>query len=183
MLSARSLGSFVGTEDEQDIIDAISNFSCKDKDVESFLKSRAIDFERRNKSRSYLILDNDKLVNGEFIVLAYFTLSLKSLEFRDTLSKSKIKEIDGFSKEVKGVAIALVGQLGKDENFARNMSGKEILNICMDFIFQVQTLIGGRHVLIECQDHDKIVDFYRNNSFEFLQTDKSDNYLQMVRRI
>jgi hypothetical protein len=53
----------------------------------------------------------------------------------------------------------------------------------MDKIYQVHTLIGGRYVLIECHDMDKVVDFYRNNSFELLQLDKSDDYLQMVRRL
>jgi hypothetical protein len=183
MLSTRSLGSFVGTEEEQEIIDAICEFSCKDKDVESFLKNKAVEFERRNKSRSYLILDGSKLVDGEFLILAYFTLSLKSLEFRDNLSKGKIKDVDGFSKEVKGVAIALIGQFGKDERTAKDMPGKDLLDLCMDKIRQVHTLIGGRYVLVECRDIDKVTEFYRGNGFELLQTDKSDNYLQMVRRL
>jgi len=53
----------------------------------------------------------------------------------------------------------------------------------MEIVQEVQSLIGGRYVLIECREIDKVVDFYCANRFEKLQLDKSDNYLQMVRRL
>jgi hypothetical protein len=89
MLSAKSLSSYVGKELEEVIRTAITSFSCKDKDVEYFLKSKAFDFEKRDKSRTYLVFDDAQYVAGYVSVLAYFTLSLKSLEFRDTVSKTK----------------------------------------------------------------------------------------------
>ena len=56
------------------VADSISNFTCQDKDVESFLRDKALDFERRDKSRTYLVFDDatDALV-------AYYTLSLNAL--------------------------------------------------------------------------------------------------------
>ncbi|MCL2387725.1 MAG: hypothetical protein FWC89_09300 [Defluviitaleaceae bacterium] len=86
MLFTAPLGAIIGTDAEDDIKEAIDVFICKDKDVEVFLKHKAIDFEMRDKSRTYLILDNDAFVRGTMTILAYFTLSLKSLEFRDTIS-------------------------------------------------------------------------------------------------
>jgi len=183
MLFTAPLGTIIGTDAECDLKEAISVFTCKDKDVEVFLKRKAIDFEKRDKSRTYIVFDNDAFMSGIMSILAYFTLSLKSLEFGDTVSKGKIKDIDGFSKEVKGVAIPLVGQFGKDENAAKRISGKDLLDHCMGKIYEVQSLIGGRYVLIECHDIDKIVNFYRDSEFDRLQFDKSDNYLQMVRRL
>jgi hypothetical protein len=178
MLFAAPLGEVAGTDREKEVTEAISEFVCKDKDVEYFLKNKAFEFEKRDKSRTYLVFDDETQA-----LVAYFTLSLKSLEFRDNLSKSKVKEIDGFSKEVKGVAIALVGQFGKDEIKATEVSGKQLFDLCMEIVYQVHTLIGGRYVLIECRDTEKVVDFYRDNSFELLQLDKSDDYLQMIRRL
>lgn len=183
MLFTAPLGEIIGTNEESDLTEAINAFICKDKDVEDFLKRKAIDFEKRDKSRTYLIFDKAEFMSGTMSILAYFTLSLKSLEFRDNVSKGKIKDIDGFSKEVRGVAIALVGQFGKDENVAKGVSGKALLDHCMEKIYQVKVLIGGRYVLIECHDIEKVVEFYRNNGFERLQLDKSDNYLQMIRRL
>ncbi|MDR1329124.1 MAG: hypothetical protein LBK23_05950 [Oscillospiraceae bacterium] len=183
MLSAKSLGALVETELAEAVTDAIEAFSCKDKDVEFFLKNKALEFEKRDKSRTYIICEEETFLSGDVSILAYFTLSLKSLEFRGTLSKNKIKEIDGFSKEVESVAIALIGQFGKDEAKAKEISGKDLLIICMNMIYQVHTLIGGRYVLIECRDIDKVVGFYRGSGFKALQTDKNDDYLQMVRRL
>jgi len=56
------------------IYKAVLNFSCQDDDVESFLKNKAIDFEKRDRSRTYLLVDDD---NNN--LLGYFTLSLKAL--------------------------------------------------------------------------------------------------------
>ena len=42
--------------EEQEFIEAIKNFSCKDFDVEKFLKEKAVDFDKRNKSRTYLLV-------------------------------------------------------------------------------------------------------------------------------
>jgi hypothetical protein len=113
------------------VTDAIEAFSCKDKDVEFFLKNKALEFEKRDKSRTYIICEEETFLSGDVSILAYFTLSLKPLEFRDNLSKNKIKEVDGFSKEVESVAIALIGQFGKDEARAKEISGKDLLTICM----------------------------------------------------
>jgi len=183
MLFTTSLREIIGTSQESGIKDAIDAFLCKDKDVESFLKNKALNFEQRNKSRTYLVLDNDDFKHGNAVIVAYFTLSLKSLEFRNTLSKNKIKDIDGFSKEVGGVAIVLIGQLGKNETKAKEVSGSDLLELCMEIVDQVKDLIGGRYVLIECHQIQKVVNFYLSNGFEKLQLDKDDNYLQMVRRL
>jgi hypothetical protein len=52
MLSAQSLGEIIGTRKERAIIDAIRVFACKDKDVEVFLKNKAIVNGRCNKNLS-----------------------------------------------------------------------------------------------------------------------------------
>ena len=47
-------------EDIQNLMDLLSSFSCtQDTDIEDFLHNRAIDFELINKSRTYLVCDND----------------------------------------------------------------------------------------------------------------------------
>ena len=70
------------------LVEAISCFTCQDKDVETFLKDKAFEFERRDKSRTYLVLDDDSGV-----LLGYFTISLTALSFSDGVSKNTIKRI------------------------------------------------------------------------------------------
>jgi len=156
----------------------ISQFSCQDDDVETFLKNKAVEFERRNKSRTYLIIDD-----VDNILLGYFTLSLKALAFGDSVSKSIIKSIDGFSKDITAVGMILIGQFGKDKVFAKNIDGGSLFDICMETVYAAHKIVGGRFVMLECRDNEKVVSFYSNRGFDSLQYDETDKYLQMVRRL
>ena len=41
---------------EEEIKDLFENFFCRDKDIESFLRFKAIEFEKAKKARIYLFL-------------------------------------------------------------------------------------------------------------------------------
>ena len=94
------------------VTEAITGFTCIDKDVETFLKNKAFDFERRDKSRTYLVFNDEGA-----ILYGYFTLSLNALAFKESVPKNAIKRIDGFSKNVQAVGIILIGQFGKNSKF------------------------------------------------------------------
>lgn len=64
------------------LTEAISNFKCQDKDVESFLKEKAFEFELRDKSRTYLIFDD---IGKD--LLGYYNLSLDALPLRRMYQK------------------------------------------------------------------------------------------------
>ena len=49
-----ALKEIIETNQEMSFIQAIENFECQDKDVGKFLKEKALDFDKRNKSRTYL---------------------------------------------------------------------------------------------------------------------------------
>ena len=172
------LQGLIYKEIPQVILDSISLFTCMDKDVETFLKQKAFDFERRNKSRTYLIINDDCGV-----ILGYYTLSLKALPFNGSVSKNIVKNIDGFSKDGKAIGMVLIGQFGKDMLLAKNIDGRKLFNICMETTYAAQKIIGGRFVLLECRDIEKVTSFYKRFSFNFLQYDSQDNYMQMVKRL
>ncbi|MCL2016436.1 MAG: hypothetical protein FWG68_09355 [Defluviitaleaceae bacterium] len=163
------------TELETHIKNAIQNFNCKDADVENFLKNKAFDFERRNKSRTYLIFEDKSLV-------AYYTLSLHSIVFEESTSKNLVKKLDGFSKDVQSVGIILIGQLGKDFNLGKNISGAYLLDECLSAIIDVKRIVGGRYTMLECAEIPKIVKFYKNNGFEVFQK-IDDKYLRMIKKL
>lgn len=177
------LGDIIDRPEEIVFTEAISNFSCKDADVEFFLKHKSIEYEKRNKSRTYLILDEDDLSERTLVIVGYFTLSLKVLSFDNSVSKSKIKAIDGFSKDVRAVASILIGQFGKDTVAAQNIKGRDLFDLCLNVIYQIHKLIGGRIVLIECQEISDVVAFYKKSGFVLLQRDEGDKYLQMIRQL
>jgi hypothetical protein len=159
----------------------MASFTCRDKDVESFLKNNSFEYERRNKSRTYLIFDDEK----SDTLLGYYTLSLKSLHFSSAASKTAIKDIDGYSNKVNSVGIILIGQFGKDEVLAKDVAGKWLLEQCIETVYEAQRIVGGRFVMLECLDIDKIVSFYGDAAFEFKRFQQSENgkYLQLIKKL
>jgi len=160
----------------------LNSFSCKNSDVEEFLLNKAVSFEQRGKSCSYIIYDSN---NGD--IIAYFTLSLKAVQFsKNEVSKTTIKDIDGFSKDVDSMATVLIGQFGKNQNRNKAISGKELLQVAIDIIHNVKSMVGGRICLLETEDtedNQKVIEFYINNGFKVLQHDKNDKFLQMFRKL
>jgi hypothetical protein len=158
---------------------AVRDFLCRDKEVEEFLKTKAFDFDKRNKSRTYLVIDDECEFDAEIIVYGFFTLTLKTLEFNSTLPKSVIKRIDGFSKDVRSVEAILIGQLGKNQNYPGKIRGEGILKFALDTVYEIHNLVGGRIVVLECNYTQKLIEFYEKSGFSSLQ--KSGEYLQMIK--
>jgi hypothetical protein len=177
MVGKVSLKEIIDAEREQKFVDSAKNFYCQDDEVENFLKEKALEFDKRNKSRTYLLIDED---NSEDIVIwGYYTLTLKSLKYNPDLSKSKIKKIDGFRGDATEAESTLIGQLGKNYNYKDKISGFEIIEYAMDDIYEIQRIVGGRVAFLECNNTEKILKFYEDNGFIFLQS--SGAYIQMIR--
>ncbi len=100
----------------------LSSFSCSDdEDIETFLHIRAIDFEKLSKARTYLVVDEEELMNNDFAnvtIYGYVSVALKTMTIPDTFSNRKRMELDGFSAKVHGDPIReipcyLIGQLAR----------------------------------------------------------------------
>lgn len=163
----------------------ISNFICtKDQDIETFLKERAITFDKLSKSRTFFIFDEDAY---EFQILGYFTLALQILRIPDSYSNRKIKTLDGFSAKNKGETITglpviLIGQIAKNDLYKEKITGEELFKYCLNTIFDVQLLLGGRIVLLECKNIPYLIDFYEKFRFVKIEKDYQENeLLQFIR--
>jgi hypothetical protein len=172
----KRLAGIIQRGQESELNAAFTAFSCKDKDVENFLKTKAMEHERRNKSRTYLLLEDV----GELRILAYFTLSLKILTFGSGLSKTAVQKIDGFNKNAKAAPVLLIGQFGKDAASVAGLSGNSIMSLCKYHLSNAQKIVGGRIVLAECLPAAPVIQFYEQNGFRFLQRDENDKYHQMI---
>ena len=66
------------------------------------------------------------------------------------------------------VAAPLIGQLGKNFSEGNDMliSGAELLNLAIEKVKLVQKEVGGKFVYLECEDNDKLKNFYRSNNFK-----------------
>lgn len=139
-----------------------------------------------NKSRTYIVCDEETLNNNRFELLGYFALSLKVLIVPDSMSIRARKELDGYrgkihGKPVREVPCFLIGQLSKNFNIEDNkITGERLLSSAMAVIKSVQEQIGGRYVMIECHDIDQLINFYKQNGFFEFDKDNESDMVQMI---
>lgn len=177
----------------------LSNFSCPlNKDVETFLKVKAIVFEAQGISKTQLIYASFK---GRNVLVGYFALANKTIVVTDknvsgTLRKRLLKfALHNVEMGTYTLSAPLIGQLGK--NFANGyhklITGDELLLLACDTIKEAQKLIGGKFVYLECEDKPQLIDFYAQNGFVIFdkrkleaheKTDQCGTYLiQMLKYI
>lgn len=156
--------------------DALSSFCCyKDKDIEDFLKFKALDFIARKWCSVYLITDEEAFNQGKIKIEAYFTLSHKSL-IPQSASKSQIKKGSGF-KDAGSIHFVLIGQLGKfmkknpSGSLCADITAEEILDYAFEVIRASSALIPCRCALVECSKIEKVQQVYLNYGFTFFQPD------------
>lgn len=171
--------------DEQKAQELISIFVCeKDPDIESFLKNKAILFEKIGKSRTFLIFDEDA---EEFGVLAYFTIALQVLKVPESLSNRKIKNFDGFNAKINGERITefpaiLIGQVGKNSLYKDNISGYDLMQYCMNTVLDGQMHLAGRIIMLECKNIPYLIELYAQFGFIILEKDYGeDELLQLIK--
>ena len=182
-------------EEDKELKPLLSSFSCsQDEDIESFLHNRAIEFERLSKSRTYLVLDQDEMITKDIkdlTVFGYISLALKILTVPDSVSNRVRKELDGFSAKIHGVQISdfpcyLIGQLSRNSDVPHDsLSGEMLINFAHDVISASVDAVGGRYMMIECRDSDKLVRFYKNNGYDEISHIPDDGHpmVQMIRKI
>lgn len=186
----------IAGEDRKLLNDILSSFSCKeDHDIESFLYEHAVEFEELSKSRTYLICDEDQIRTCDRIenidIYGYLALALKVLSVPDDISNRMRKEIDGYSGKIYGEIIKnfpcyLIGQLSKNSGIAdNNLTGAELLRYALDIIETSVDAVGGRYAMVECQDVEKLIDFYEKNNFVEIAcvNDEHRKMKQMIRRV
>lgn len=187
----------IAGEDKGLLSRILSSFSCsQDEDIEFFLRNKAVDFELLSKSRTYLICDEEQIAKKDFYleqlkVYGYISIALKVLTVPEEFSNRKRKELDGLNAKIHGEPIKdfscyLIGQLSRNSDVSsESISGTKLLQIAYDIIASAVEAVGGRFMMIECKEEQKLIDFYSANGFQEIQRNKDGNYVmvQMVRKI
>lgn len=154
-------------KDIADYESCIHRFSSPmNEEVESFLSDKALIFEKANLARTFLVFSSDS--NGLALV-GYFSLAMKHIVMGDNVSRRIKKRLAG-NVGRKECAIFLLGQLGKNYNHEEvrkgTITGSELLNIAIQYIIQAWKYVGGRAILVECKDTEKLRSFYESMGFE-----------------
>lgn len=156
---------------EKDTKELLKDFKCPlNKDVEDFFRNKAIEFSKRDYSRTYIIMSSYKQEN---VIAGYFAIANKSTIIRKAiLSKTKRKRLlvfANYDNDIKGyhIALPLIGQIGKNyyNGYDKLITGDILLKMACNKIKEIQNAIGGRFVYLECEDKEKLKEFYESNGF------------------
>ncbi len=169
-----------GEDSTKAILQSFSNL--KDIDIQSFLRDKAIDYNKRKWCYTYLIVQSDMLEhNGEVIVEGYFTLSNKVIGLDSNVSNTTKKKLFfGLKMDDTSLPCILIGQLGKyiGEDRVSSIDMDEILDYAMDIIEQINHLFAFSCVLLEYEpSRTGLRDKYEKYKFKELQ--RTDGFVQM----
>lgn len=160
-VSLRKIISALGVEHTQSLLK--TNFRCyRNLDVENFLLNKAIRFELADAAATHLIIDNEQRI------IAYFALSFKTLDLN--ISKSLWKKLSNGLGENGKVKAFLIGQIGKNDLIQSEIKLKDILDSAFEKIHLAKQNIGGRVVILECEDNHKLISLYEQHGFKQIET-------------
>ena len=153
----------------------LSGFCCaRDKDVESFLREKAVIQEKKQISRTYLIFTS----GPDPKLTAYFTIAVSSMDVADLQCS---KEIQKKMNVNKGLAQSyLLGQLGKHDGGPKGL-GKFALEQATDRIVAANMNVGCRVIRIDCRP--SLMRYYEGGGFALARRNKDDDLIQMIRII
>lgn len=150
----------------------LSTFSCPlNPDVEHFLKNVAIEFAKQSISSTYLIM---ALFKNEYVLVGYFTLANKVFCINKNCLpnrkwRSRISKFGQFNRTIQRYTLSapLIGQVGKNftNNYNKLITGDELLKLALDKVREMQNIVGGKIVYLECEAKDNLLDFYARNGF------------------
>lgn len=183
----------LGTDEVKDIVADFVSIEQGDSphDVELFLKTKAIDFERTAIATTYLVFDEATNILLGFFSLANKPLTMSKKNF-EGLSKKQQKSLKHSGRQIGNkfqVNSYLIGQLGKNysesvKNAEYKLSGKELLDLAYGKVLEASKIIKAKYVWIECEDINYLKMFYSDFGFAIIPDYISPNNLRvMIMRI
>lgn len=157
---------------ENEVKRILSEFSCPlNADVENFLKQNAITFSKQGISSTYIVMASYK---DKYVVVGYYTLANKIFcidrkSFPSNTWRRRITKFAQYDSTIKRYTLSapLIAQLGKNFTNSYNtlITGDELLKLALDKVEKMQSIVGGKIVYLECEDKERLIDFYSENGF------------------
>jgi len=155
-----SLNELLEFSSKSQIKKLVKTFKCqKNADLELFLHQKAIIFEKKGRSRTYLYIDTKAKK-----IIAYFTISISSLNIENFSTKTISYLYGQNNVSSKCLPCYLIGQLGKSDNCNLKI-GNQLLKKSITIIIKGHNILNGRFILLDSLNNDKIIKFYQNNGF------------------
>lgn len=166
----------------------LSDFSCPmNPDVEFFLSKKAIEFSKNGWAQTHLVFASYReewvLVGYYALANKYINISAKRLGKTSSSLRRRISKFATYDSTLKSYILAapLIAQLGKNyfNGYNELITGDELLEEACDKIRRLQIDVGGKFAYLECEDKQKLIDFYSRNGFcefdiRYLDRDETD---------
>ncbi|NLL94983.1 MAG: hypothetical protein GX224_04440 [Thermoplasmatales archaeon] len=128
--------------------------------MQDFLHNKAITFEKRDISRTYLMMDGQGTPAPG--IAGYFTIALTVLNLPDDkgLSSTVVRRMNLSNNRAPAY---LIGQISKRDSMERGV-GLKVMNVALDVIKSGHETFGGRIVCIDCRQ--PLIDYYEKLGFK-----------------
>lgn len=154
----------------------VETFKSPNKDVEHFLKAKAVQATKLNTATTYLVYIERSAI--EIDLVGYFSLAIKMLTLKkSSLSKSSQRIISRFGyydddSESYKIPAILVAQFGKNFSEASvSISGSDLMAITLHQVKNALSFLSGKTVFLESEKKEKLIDFYTENGFTVLDNE------------
>lgn len=179
---------------EEELQSLLSDFSSPlNEEVEDFVRNKSIEFAKKKLSITYLVIG--KTDGGENLLAGIFTLAHKAVEVTNTnISNSARRKLERYARldretDKYNVSAFLIAQFGKNSAVPGGweITGNELMDLTFEILKPVQYYVGGGVVYLDCEEIDKVLEFYQSdyNRFKRFGERKSESegkrYLQLLR--
>lgn len=171
-----SLQDFLNKYSSNQVKKLLKTFQCSlNKDIEDFLYNKAITFEKKLRSRTYLLLNQDTLE-----VAGYFSIAISVL-YADEIKEKILLEI-GDLQIKKDIPCLLIGQIAKSDNYKGIKLGNILMEHAIKKLEITNKIVGGRFILLDALNNEKIISFYKEfGFFEIEEINKEKESIKMIR--
>ena len=158
-------------EDKNKIKNIVSNYECNlNKDVEIFFRDKAFEFSKQGIAKTFVVTTS---FQGKQVIVGYFAIATKTVEVKKNKLSSNIRKrlskfaVNDKSSPIFEVPLPLIGQLGKNykEGYDKLITGDILLQMACQKVKEAQRIMGGRFAYLECEDKDRLKEFYESNGF------------------
>lgn len=175
-----SLGDLISRYQERDgdldrLTSYLCTFSCtRNTDLEIFLHERAIPNEKKDLTRTYLAVSEDRSILG------YFSLNLRcGIVPPGSVSRSLYKKLN-VQEDTNVAQMYLIAQLGRDDERSEPGFGRDLIIEAMDVIRKAKDLVGCRVVRLDCRPDPNLIGYYHHYGFQEIKKDTNGDDLMMM---
>lgn len=163
----------------------LGEFVCsRDKQLEEFIRNKALNYEIKGFSRTYLVVDTVAAVTEVAPpIAAFFTLAITATDY-DSISKSRKEKVLGSKpgrNSFKAFPGLLIAQLARDDHYSSGfISGEALLLECENYIELARRYVGGRNIYLDCKE--QLVATYQKSGYQLLtDAPTEEGYFKMYK--